>query len=87
MVCLSTVCSCLAGTSNENENSDAPSGWANFVAARVSGVRHACIIHQRVAAAIVKRASDTATIVAAIIDSPPLALESSVRNRKYSTAT
>ncbi len=59
MVWSSTACSCRAGSSNENETCSSPSGLLNRVEASTSGVRHACICHHRVKAAIQNKASET----------------------------
>lgn len=49
----------LAGSSNENDTCSSPSGLLNRVEASTSGVRHACICHHRVKAAIQNKASET----------------------------
>src|SRR5262249_24093150 len=61
-VCSSTACSCRAGTRGEKDSAWVPSGSGNRVAARVSGVRHACIVHQRVTAANAVNTADTPII-------------------------
>lgn len=58
----STACSCRAGSSSENETCSSPSGLLKRVEASTSGVRHACICHHRVKAAIQNKASETAAM-------------------------
>lgn len=62
MVWSSTACSWRAGSSSEKDRCSPPSGLLNRVEASTSGVRHACICHHRVKAAIQNKASETAAI-------------------------
>ncbi len=77
MVWSSTVCSCRAGSSSENDTWASPSGLLNRVEASTSGVRQACICHHSVQAAIQKSASEAAAMKTDVsTEDPPRSLNS-----------
>lgn len=71
MVCSRTACSWRAGSSREKARRPSPSGRSKRVEASTSGVRHACICHQSVNAAIQKSASEMTTMNTDVYKMPP----------------